>query len=184
MVTDEGRTARRLHLEVHGLERLVTVDPVPGSPSRFTVSWEDTTQEVDVVRRNGVLSVVLSGDSRASHEVTCFELALGNLLVGIAGRQVKVRVGGARRSRVGASVGAKGVHVVAAPMPGRVVRVLIEPGKVVTRGQGVAVVEAMKMENELVAPVDGVVREVRAVVDDSVQAGDVLVIVSGETGDD
>ncbi len=73
MVTDEGRTARRLHLEVHGLERLVTVDPVPGFPSRFTVSWEDTTQEIDVVRWNGVLSVVLSGVPRASHEVTCFE---------------------------------------------------------------------------------------------------------------
>ena len=69
-------------------------------------------------------------------------------------------------------------------MPGRVVRVLVEPGKVVTHGQGVAVVEAMKMENELVAPVDGVVREVRVVVGDSVQAGDMLVVVSGETDDD
>ncbi len=175
---------RRLHVEVHGLERLVTVDPVAGSSSRFTVSWEDTTQEIDVVRQNGVLSVVLSGVARVSHEVTCFELAPGTLLVGLAGRQIKVRVGDARRSRVAAGVGAKGEHVVTAPMPGRVVRVLVEPGKVVTHGQGVAVVEAMKMENELVAPVDGVVREVRVVVGDSVQAGDMLVVVSGETDDD
>ena len=62
-------------------------------------------------------------------------------------------------------------------MPGRVVRVSVEPGDAVTRGQGLAAVEAMKMENELVSPVDGVVSEVRVAVDDTVEAGAVLVVV-------
>ncbi|MEZ5166854.1 MAG: acetyl-CoA carboxylase biotin carboxyl carrier protein subunit [Acidimicrobiales bacterium] len=52
----------------------------------------------------------------------------------------------------------------AAPMPGRVVELRVEVGMAVTAGQVVAVLEAMKMENHLRAPADGVVAEVRVVV--------------------
>ena len=62
-------------------------------------------------------------------------------------------------------------------MSGRVVRVSIDLGDAVTRGQGLVAVEAMKMENELTSPVDGVVSEVRVAVDETVEAGAVLVVV-------
>jgi len=66
---------------------------------------------------------------------------------------------------------------VLAPMPGRVVKVLVAPGAVVEAKQGVVVVEAMKMENELRAPRAGTVREVRVSEGTSVEAQTVLVVI-------
>jgi pyruvate carboxylase subunit B len=62
-----------------------------------------------------------------------------------------------------------------APMPGLVLRVLVEEGAKVKQGQGLVVVEAMKMENELKAPRDGVVRKVHAAPGDRVEKGTPLV---------
>jgi biotin carboxyl carrier protein len=64
-------------------------------------------------------------------------------------------------------------------MPGKVVRVLVTPGAAVKARQGLVVVEAMKMENEVRALGDGYVREVLAVEGQSVDAGAPLVIVDG-----
>ena len=61
------------------------------------------------------------------------------------------------------------------PMPGRVVRVLAKPGDAVARGAPLVVLEAMKMQNEIPAPVAGTVREVRIHEGDAVTANDVLV---------
>ena len=66
---------------------------------------------------------------------------------------------------------------VTAPMPGKVVRVLVEAGQQVEAGQGVVVVEAMKMQNELKSPKGGAVTELRAEVGATVNAGDVLVVI-------
>jgi biotin carboxyl carrier protein len=62
-------------------------------------------------------------------------------------------------------------------MPGRVVRVLVKPGDRISVGQGVVIVEAMKMENELRSPKDGVVREVKTIEGTAVEAGAVLVVI-------
>src|ERR687893_26810 len=64
-----------------------------------------------------------------------------------------------------------------APMPGKVVRVLVEAGQAVESGQGLVVVEAMKMQNELKSPKSGTVAELRAEPGSTVNAGDVLVVV-------
>ena len=64
---------------------------------------------------------------------------------------------------------------VTAPMPGLVLRVLVEPGQTVEAGQGVAVLEAMKMENELTAPAAGTVAAVHASAGDAVAKGDLLI---------
>jgi biotin carboxyl carrier protein len=62
-------------------------------------------------------------------------------------------------------------------MPGRIVKVLVKAGDVVTARQGLIVVEAMKMENELRAPKDGRVADIRVKEGMSVEAGTVLVTV-------
>lgn len=62
-------------------------------------------------------------------------------------------------------------------MPGRVVKVLVKPGERVAARQGLVVVEAMKMENELKAAAPGTVREVRVSAGQAVNAGDVLVVI-------
>ncbi len=64
-----------------------------------------------------------------------------------------------------------------APMPGKVVRVLVEQGAPVAQGDGLVVVEAMKMQNELKSPKAGTVVELRAETGATVNAGDLLVVV-------
>jgi biotin carboxyl carrier protein len=68
-----------------------------------------------------------------------------------------------------------GGGVVKTLMPGRIVRILVEEGAEVAKGDALLVVEAMKMENEMRAPRDGVVKGIRVAVDDLVEAGSVLV---------
>jgi len=67
---------------------------------------------------------------------------------------------------------------VTAPMPGRVVRLLVAPGDAVEAGQALLVVEAMKMENELRSPRPGQVREVAVREGQAVEAGSLLVLVT------
>jgi biotin carboxyl carrier protein len=81
-----------------------------------------------------------------------------------------------QRGRLGGH-GAAADGRVLAPMPGRVVKVLVAPGMAVEAKQGVVVVEAMKMENELRAPRAGTVREVRVAEGASVEAQTVLVVI-------
>jgi biotin carboxyl carrier protein len=81
------------------------------------------------------------------------------------------------KGRRGVGAGKDGPRPVKAPMPGRVVRVLADVGDEVAEQQGVVVIEAMKMQNELKSPKAGRVVKVSAVVGETVQQGDVLVVV-------
>jgi len=70
-----------------------------------------------------------------------------------------------------------GRQEIAASMPGKVIRILVGTGDSVEEGQGLVVVEAMKMQNEMKSPKSGRVAEVRARPDATVAAGEVLVVV-------
>ncbi len=76
----------------------------------------------------------------------------------------------------------RGPRPVRAPMPGLVVRVEVEPGQSVRPGQGVVIVEAMKMENELKADGGGVVSRVLVAPGQAVEKGAVLIEFAGSTG--
>ena len=71
----------------------------------------------------------------------------------------------------------EGRQQIAAPMPGRVVNVLVESGAAVEAGQGLIVVEAMKMQNEMKSPKAGRVAEVRVKPGAAVAAGEVLIVI-------
>jgi biotin carboxyl carrier protein len=103
----------------------------------------------------------------------------GELLVHLDGQVAGVTMNGrtARRGSRDATGPAGGEQKVVAPMPGRIVKVLVCPGDEVAARQGVVVVEAMKMENELRAPRPGRVREVSVSPGASVEAGRVLVVL-------
>ena len=73
-----------------------------------------------------------------------------------------------------AASGSKGSVVVSAPMPGKILAVKTEVGKDVKKGDVLLVLEAMKMENEIVAPEDGTVASVDVSVGSSVESGDTL----------
>lgn len=81
------------------------------------------------------------------------------------------------QARRGAGAGADGPRAVKAPMPGRVVRVLVAVGDEVAAQQGLVVIEAMKMQNELKSPKAGRVARLAVEVGAAVQSGDVLVVV-------
>lgn len=173
---------QRLHVEIAGAVRLVTVEPVADDSSQVLVSWGDTSYVVDARPRAGGLTLAMPRGPWASREVTCHAIAPGEVLLGLDGRQVRARVGDGRRGWT-AAAGVAGDSSIVAPMPGRVVRVTVKTGDVVTAGQGVAAVEAMKMENELTSPVDGIVSDVRVAAGDSVESGAVLVVVSADVAD-
>lgn len=76
-----------------------------------------------------------------------------------------------------ATASATGPRPLKAPMPGRIVRVLVAEGDTVEQGQGCVVMEAMKMQNELKAPRAGTVRKLTATVGDTLAANAVLLVI-------
>ncbi|HEY3989827.1 MAG TPA: acetyl-CoA carboxylase biotin carboxyl carrier protein subunit [Acidobacteriaceae bacterium] len=99
--------------------------------------------------------------------------------IAVAGRQHRVVVADPRSlrgRRKGPGAGNGTLHIKAS-MPGRVARVLVAPGEAVVAGQGVVVIEAMKMQNELKAARDGRVAEVRVAAGDTVASGQVLAVI-------
>jgi biotin carboxyl carrier protein len=98
----------------------------------------------------------------------------------IAGRTVVVDALDERTRAIQAMVGsveAEAEKSIVAPMPGLVLHVHVEVGQTIVAGQGVIVVEAMKMENELKAPADGVVARVGVAPGQAVEKGTILVVL-------
>jgi biotin carboxyl carrier protein len=116
-------------------------------------------------------SVLINGRSYA---VTL----LGESEVWVNGRVFQVEVFDPRslRGRRSAAEGS-GPQTLAALMPGRVIRLLVEAGQEVEAGQGLIVVEAMKMQNEMKSPRAGRVVEVRVSAAATVAAGDILMVI-------
>ena len=82
------------------------------------------------------------------------------------------------RSASASGGGAAGSGNVEVPMQGTIVKILVEVGQVVEVGQAVVVLEAMKMENQIVADKAGTVKEIKVAAGDTVGAGDVVVVIS------
>lgn len=70
-----------------------------------------------------------------------------------------------------------------APMPGSVVKVLVEPGQKVSEGDGIIIIEAMKMETTLYTQIDGIVKEINATQGEQVNTDKVLVLIERENTD-
>jgi len=81
------------------------------------------------------------------------------------------------RSVVSENEHGDGLAEITTAMPGKVVRVLVEVGNEVAKGDGVLVVEAMKMQNELKSPKDGIVKDIRTEEGSTVSAGDILATI-------
>ena len=116
----------------------------------------------------------------ASYEIAIDDRGHDELIVHVDGEPVTVTVPDSRRAfrrRGQDGHAAHGRSEVVAPMPGRVVKVLVKRGDTVQPRQGVVVVEAMKMENELRAPRGGVVADVRVTEGMSVNANAVLIVI-------
>ncbi|HVT98022.1 MAG TPA: biotin/lipoyl-containing protein [Acidobacteriaceae bacterium] len=163
-----------LHLEIGGRTCQVEVDPAD-TPGQWRIRVDGQPVEADAhLIRPGVLSLLIAGQSfRVVLDPNTADPALH-----IGHERIPYRVDDPRslrsRRRLG---GVEGPVTLKASMPGRVVRVLVEKGDTVAAHQGVLVVEAMKMQNEMQSPRDGRVRELRVAPGDTVSAGDILAII-------
>jgi len=164
-------------MEVGGRLRQVAVERAGDG---FAVELDGRTWRVDASRVDAhTLSLILDNDvdSRTGSEVTIVPgRTAGQFTIQIGALPIAVTVNG--RRRVGASNrAAAGPQRIAAPMPGKIVRVFVRPGDAVTARQPLVVVEAMKMENELRASRDGTVAEVHVREGLSVEAGAPLIVI-------
>ena len=118
----------------------------------------------------GVYSVIVDGN--------VYEAFVDAANVTINGQTFDCAVEDPRQwKRSGSGAGTHGRASILAPMPGKVVRILVAAGDEVTAGQGIVVVEAMKMQNEMKAPRDGRVTAIDVKENDSVIAGTVLAVI-------
>jgi biotin carboxyl carrier protein len=139
------------------------------------VSIDGHAAEVTANRTDLGLSLVWPGDGR-SIDVAITSRPGGECLVQFPHVAVSAVVEGRRAQRRGPKdAGGTGEQRILAPMPGRVVRVLVKPGDEVVARQGLVVMEAMKMENELAAPRAGRVKDVLVTEGTSVESGRLLV---------
>jgi len=128
-----------------------------------------------VLARRDVLSLLIEGKAyEIKRERTPTDT---HLWVGAARYAVETSDPRSLRSRRAAAADDQGPRKLVAPMPGRVVRLLLEEQAPVEAGQGILVVEAMKMQNELKSPKKGVLQKLIATPGATVNAGDVLAIV-------
>jgi len=147
------------------------VEPSPEDRS-VLVRMDGVEQRVDLERVEGETWSLLLGTR--SHELSLVEEREGTR-VRCGGAEVLVRLQDPERDEVDLSGEDDALKEVTAIMPGRVARVLVEPGQEVTRSQGLLVVEAMKMENEIASPRAATVRSVRVIAGQDVETGAVLV---------
>lgn len=151
----------------------------PGS-DRFQLMYGERTRVLDVRDvQAGTLSLIEVGGGAESHVARITDIPRrGELDVHVNGAVVRVVVGRGRMvAGEGVGAGSTGPREIVAPMPGKIVRLLVSEGEVVTERQGLVVVEAMKMENELPAPNAGRVARVLVREGASVEAGKVLLVI-------
>ncbi len=160
---------------INGARRSIEVSSPFTEGSRVTAVIDGRNVMADAARISPrVYSILLNGRSL---NVTVEE-ATDGLLVRINGREFNLEIANPRtwRRGRGGSIELAGRQQVAAPMPGKIVRVLAAMGQQVEAGQGLLVIEAMKMQNEIRSPKSGtlekIVREGQ-----TVNAGEILAVV-------
>jgi biotin carboxyl carrier protein len=129
--------------------------------------------------RPDVLSLLVDGHSyeikrELKREQTATDLYMW---VGSARFTIELRDPRSLRSRHKTAGDEKGPVRIVAPMPGRIVRLLVTENSEVEAGQGIVVVEAMKMQNEIKSPKKGMVKKISAGAGAAVNPGDIIAIV-------
>jgi biotin carboxyl carrier protein len=164
----------RLPLELNGAQRSVEVNR-EGQRLHFAIDGRALGADAIEVA-SGVYSILMDGaafEARVENAPTGLGVTIGpsEFLVALRDpRKWSPSRGGALET--------EGRQRVIAPMPGRVVRILVKTGERVEAGQGVAVVEAMKMQNEVRSPKSGTVERLLVSENQAVSAGEGLVIIA------
>lgn len=137
---------------------------------RYEIEFSHPEPGVILIKHEG--KVFEASVSRLPGEPDLFQIYIG-------GRDVEVKIIDRKRLRDSASESAAsdGPAQIKANMPGKVVRLLASVGTAVEKGDGILIVEAMKMQNEMKAPRSGILREIRVGEGSTVSAGDTLATI-------
>jgi biotin carboxyl carrier protein len=158
-------------------EKTYTVEVEEVEKSIYRVSVDGSEFLLDG-KKTGRTNYSLIVDNR-SFEVD-IDVSEDDYRVLVDGRNYHIHLLDERRMRLGgvqAGIELQGRQRVSVPMPGKVIAVLVSEGDQVERGQGLVIVEAMKMENEVRSPINGEVKEVKVKAGDSLEAGATLLVV-------
>ena len=164
-------------VETRGTRRTVEVQR---RGQQWSVTLDGRTMVVSVRDTGNRWSLLVGEGAARSYEVTLGARINGERIVHVNGFSIPVTLLDPREGlteRSTAAVHAAGPRSITAPMPGRIVKVLVKAGDRVAPHQGLVVIEAMKMENELRAPKPGVVTDVRVTDGMSVEAKAVLIVL-------
>jgi biotin carboxyl carrier protein len=145
-----------------------------GGEGRYTVRLDGRAIEVDV-RDAGPYTMSVIADGRAQE--VAIERREGGYRVVLRGQVLDVALAEGAQGGAAPRRTAGGPSRVQAPMPGKLVRVLVSAGQDVGAGQGLVVMEAMKMENEIRAPRAGRVKEAPVREGQAVETGALLVLL-------
>jgi len=167
----------RYHAVVGGEEHVIDITSRGGG--KYRVAIGERILEVDAVHLQGFAVSILADARSARCDIEPGKDGRLSVLVGenvfpmelLDERRLRLRQAGGKFSL-------EGPQRIDAPMPGKVVRVLVKAGDEVGEGQGLIVVEAMKMENELKSPKAGKVTEMHAVEGAAVESGAKLAVVT------
>ncbi len=138
---------------------------------------DDQMIEVDAaLTARDVMSILVGGDAFEVKRERSLQGEL-HLVIGSARYAVDVQDPRSLRTRRAAGDREAGPQKITAPMPGKIVRVLVAEKDEVQSGQGVIVMEAMKMQNEMKSPKDGKVQKILTSEGSTVNSGDTLAVI-------
>ncbi len=168
------RTGSKSHESV--LELTEPARLAKAAPGRLRFTLDGKPAEADWAEiSTGVYSILLGGQSFEVYVRRAASDSPGSsdpYALSVANQDYVIEVEDPRRQRfAGAALGPEGPQEVPAPMPGRIVKVLVSEGEEVEAGQGLLVIEAMKMQNELRAPRSGRVEKIHVREGTGVETG-------------
>jgi biotin carboxyl carrier protein len=163
----------KVQARILGFERSIEIERI--GPDKFRVRGDEGGQIDALEVAAQTYSVIING---RAFEAVVIPAAEG-VLVRCAGREFPATISDPRawRRRHAAVFGGEGQRKVTAPMPGKVVRILVSEGATVEADQGLMVVEAMKMQNEIRASISGKVERIFVREGQAVATGEPLAII-------
>lgn len=151
-IEETGKSVYRISVDGHEF----VVDGKKTGRTNYSLIVDNRSFEIEVDNTGDEYRVLVDGRSYHIHLVD----------------ERRVRVGG---NQAGAQM--QGRQNVSVPMPGKVIAILVAEGDQVEKGQGLIIVEAMKMENEVHSPIAGEVKEIKVKTGETVEGGVVLLVV-------
>ena len=151
-IEETGKSVYRIAVDGHEF----VIDGKKTGRTNYSLIVDNRSFEIEVDNTGDEYRVLVDGRSYHIHLVD----------------ERRVRVGG---NQAGAQM--QGRQNVSVPMPGKVIAILVAEGDQVEKGQGLIIVEAMKMENEVHSPIAGEVKEIKVKTGETVEGGAVLLVV-------